>query len=265
LTYFISNGCQTVGDGAASINNETNTVAVCEVQGAGNLYYYSTAFSGGPGVWSSGCVTGNPTPLWPRQNDISSPLASCPRSNFTSNSIVTETQPHCVFCRHPQPRSSNLTTLANHLSRSSTPSLTPDSSDDSNTFSPNHRKDALDFLMMLFPGQGLFILPHSRSISITINSFGAAFDGFVLDLPGSFKTLYVDGKRAESVNLRESIVALLDLAAERLGCSGVVIALERSSPSLALLLHSLMYVGGTVVTKPPFEVDSAFVLVGLEV
>jgi hypothetical protein len=61
-----------------------------------------------------------------------------------------------------------------------------------------------------------------------------------------------------------SIVALLDLADEQLECTGLVIALERSSPSLGELLHALMYVGGTVVTKPSFEVDPAFVLVGLE-
>ena len=62
-----------------------------------------------------------------------------------------------------------------------------------------------------------------------------------------------------------SIIALLDLADERLGCSGLAIILERSSSNLGALLHSLMYVGGTVVTKPPFDVDSAFVLVGLDV
>lgn len=62
-----------------------------------------------------------------------------------------------------------------------------------------------------------------------------------------------------------SIIALLDLADERLGCLGLAIVLERSSPNLGALLHSLMYVGGTVVTKPPFDVDSAFVLVGLDV
>jgi hypothetical protein len=61
-----------------------------------------------------------------------------------------------------------------------------------------------------------------------------------------------------------SIVALLDLADERLECSALVIALRRSSPALGELLHALMYVGGTVVTQPPFEVDPAYVLVGME-
>jgi hypothetical protein len=62
-----------------------------------------------------------------------------------------------------------------------------------------------------------------------------------------------------------SIVALLDLADDSLQCSALVIALERSSPALGDVLHSLMYVGGTVVTKSPFQVDSAFVLVGMEI
>ena len=62
-----------------------------------------------------------------------------------------------------------------------------------------------------------------------------------------------------------SIVALLDLADGSLGCSSLVIILERSLPNLGVLLHSLMYVGGSVVTKPPYQVDPAFVLVGLEV
>lgn len=62
-----------------------------------------------------------------------------------------------------------------------------------------------------------------------------------------------------------SIVALLDLADEQLDCAALVIALEKSAEGLGDLLHSLMYVGGSVVTKPPFYVDSAYVLVGLEI
>ena len=68
-----------------------------------------------------------------------------------------------------------------------------------------------------------------------------------------------------STNKVNSIVALLDLADERLDCQALIIVLERSSPTLSSVLHSLMYVGGSVVTKPPFQVDPAFVLVGLEI
>lgn len=60
-------------------------------------------------------------------------------------------------------------------------------------------------------------------------------------------------------------MALLDLADEHLDCEAFVIALERGSPSLAGLIHSLLYVSGTVVSKPPFEVDDKYVLVGIEI
>ena len=61
-----------------------------------------------------------------------------------------------------------------------------------------------------------------------------------------------------------SIVALLELADESLRCSALIIALEKQSSSLRSVLHSLMYVGGAVVTTPPFPVDPAYILVGLE-
>ena len=43
-----SNGRQTVGDGAFTFDNEPNVLALCHLQGTGNLYY--ATFSGGPGV-----------------------------------------------------------------------------------------------------------------------------------------------------------------------------------------------------------------------
>lgn len=156
-------------------------------------------------------------------------------------------------------------------SDSSTPPLTPDGGSDcsdpngSPVLNPKHEKDALDFLMTLFPRNGLDMLPHAKSISISSSNLGASFDGMVLNLPDKPKTLYVDAKSAHAVSLRESVVALLDLADEHLGCSALVLVLERSSPVLGKVLHSLMYVGGTVVTTPPFPVDPAFVLVGMEI
>jgi len=119
--------------------------------------------------------------------------------------------------------------------------------------------------MTLFPNHGLKALPYAKRVSISTPNLGAEFDGVVLELPGKPKTLYVDGKGAAAVNLRESIVALLDLADESLECNALVIVLERSSRDLSSLLHSLMYVGGTVVTAPVFKVDPAFVLVGMEI
>lgn len=87
-----------------------------------------------------------------------------------------------------------------------TPPLTPDGGSDHSSdrsFSPtSQQKDALDFLMTLFPS-GLGALPYSKSISISSPNMGSAFNGMVLQLPDKPKTLYVDAKSAESVSLRE--------------------------------------------------------------
>jgi hypothetical protein len=62
---------------------------------------------------------------------------------------------------------------------------------------------ALDFLTTLFPRSGLTALPHAKSVSITSPALEAVWEGIVLDLPGGNKTLYVHGKGAEHVKLRE--------------------------------------------------------------
>ncbi|KAH8119375.1 ornithine decarboxylase antizyme-domain-containing protein [Phellopilus nigrolimitatus] len=146
-----------------------------------------------------------------------------------------------------------------------TPPATPDGSPTSEAptkFAAQaaaHDTAALDFLARLFPGSARVALSHAKSVRIASSELavevdesgvGYAFEGVVLDLPGCTRTLYIDGKGAENVKLRESIVALLDLADEHLECSALVIALERSSPALSSLLHSFMYVGATVVTRP---------------
>jgi hypothetical protein len=47
---FSSNGRQTVGDGAFYVDAAPSVLAVCHLQGEDDMYYYSTTFSGGPGV-----------------------------------------------------------------------------------------------------------------------------------------------------------------------------------------------------------------------
>jgi hypothetical protein len=127
------------------------------------------------------------------------------------------------------------------------------------------KEDALEFLLNIFPQHGSTALPHARSVSISDPRIGTSFSGVVLHLRGTPRTLYVDAKRAESVALRESIVALLDLASEHLECEALVIALDKTSAGFGELLHSLMYVGGVVVSKPVFKVAPTYVLVGMEI
>jgi len=206
-----------------------------------------------PDRGSSDCVTGSPASFSSASSNFSTYYPASNPSFVPSN---------------PRPIPASRVPITSSNSDLATPPLTPDNGSDfggSPAVCPKNQKDALDFLMTVFPRHGVGALAYSRSVAISAPNMGAAFDGVVLQLPGKPKTLYVDGKSAQSVSIRESIVALLDLADESLECSALVIVLERSSPSLGKILHSLMYVGGTVVTKPPFEVDPAFVLVGLEI
>ena len=61
-----------------------------------------------------------------------------------------------------------------------------------------------------------------------------------------------------------ALIAVMDLASEKLSCATLVIILAKACPTLRELLHSLMYAGGSIVTKPPFDVHPNLVLVGFE-
>jgi len=142
-----------------------------------------------------------------------------------------------------------------------TPPTTPENAAPASNWATQDAK----FFREVFPDpkaiQAAF--PYTRSVSIAQD--GVTWEGFVLSLPGQPKALYICGKGAERVQLRESITALLDLADEHLGCSAFVIALEKASPALKGLLHSFAYVNGQVVRMPAFPVNPKYVLVGIEI
>ncbi|KAG1816047.1 ornithine decarboxylase antizyme-domain-containing protein [Suillus subaureus] len=247
-----ANGCQAVGDGAFSADITPSVLAVCHMQGTDDMYYYSTTFSGGPGVRSSDCVTG-------------SPASSISSSSFSHYSSSPNTSNDSLMHPSYSPYSSvvpprDIPIRADSPYDIATPPLTPDDDEDNcaTGIITKHSKDALDLLLAIFPRDGLSLLPYAKSVIVAAPNMGASFDGVVLELPGKTKTLY-------SVSLRESIVALLDLADEQLQCSALIIAFNKVSHGLSELLHSLMYVGGSVVTKPPFQVDPAYILVGVEI
>ena len=61
----------------------------------------------------------------------------------------------------------------------------------------------LEFLTTLFPRNALSAMPYAQGVSVSSPNLGTVFDGVVLDLPERTKTLYIDGKNAQQVNLRE--------------------------------------------------------------
>jgi len=226
-----------------------------------------------PDGGSSDCVTGSPALKYASAYDHSLYSSSLspkdPQCNLRQNLVYPHTPPTSAG-DVPFPPSSMGPQHIRGAPRAesfshglATPPLTPD--DFNEDVSVKSNDDALELLTTLFPNHAMMVLPYAKSVSISSPEMGTSFDGVVLELPGGPKTFYVDGKSAEIVNLRESIVALLDLADEHLQCSALVIALEKDSPALSGLLHALMYVGGTVVTKPDFPVHPAYVLVGLEI
>ncbi|KZT58864.1 hypothetical protein CALCODRAFT_494317 [Calocera cornea HHB12733] len=127
------------------------------------------------------------------------------------------------------------------------------------------RSKVLDFLARIFPRSAMSLLPHTRGVNITsyMDGQSADWDGAVLALPGRERALYVDGAGVENVHLKECIVALLELADEHLQCTSLVISLRKSSPDLGEVLHAIMYVGGVVVTRPPFPTSEDNILVGI--
>ncbi|KAG6375407.1 ornithine decarboxylase antizyme-domain-containing protein [Boletus reticuloceps] len=287
-----TNGRLAVGDGAFTCDNTPSVLAVCHIQGTDDMYYYSTTFSGGPGVRPLVHAAIVHINLLRPSGVFDIPTAKCPPDGGSSDRVtgglasIISQSPNSSFSPSPPEKPSS--PINNHVAGTripstvpprriparsesldslSTPSLTPDDSDASGApgIITKHSKDALDLLLNIFPHNGLSILPFAKSVVVSVPNMGATFDGVVLELPGNSKTFYVDGKNAPAVSLRESIVALLELADEYLQCSALVIVLDKSFNSLNDLLHSLMYVGGSIVTKPPFQVNPAYILVGLDI
>ena len=165
-----------------------------------------------PDGGSLDCVTGSPASIF--SNDSGS-ISSSPESTPFSKSIIYPSSSAPIttisYSKFPSTGSSPRTIPhrnGSHNSYSSTPPLTPDRGSDFNTKTQSHiypkrERDALDFLMTVFPHQGFDALPYAKGVSISAPSLGADFDGVVLELPGKPKILYVDGKSAATVDLRE--------------------------------------------------------------
>lgn len=89
--------------------------------------------------------------------------------------------------------------------------------------------------------------------------------GAVIDIAGQ-KSLLVKPKDIETLELRESVLELFDIADEEYECEKVIIGLEKGYEDLGKVIHSLLYVGGQII--PPnttcFIPRPDHVLVGLE-
>lgn len=152
-----------------------------------------------PDGGSSDRVTGGLAPIISQSPDSSfSPSppekATSPiNDHYTSTRIPTAVPPRYIPARSQSPYGLP------------TPPLTPDDSDAGGAHGifTEHSNNALDLLLNIFPRNGLSILPFAKSVVVSVPNMGASFDGVVLELPERPKTLYIDGKNAPAVSLRE--------------------------------------------------------------
>lgn len=80
LISSFSNGRHAVGDGAFTCDNTPSVLAVCHMQGTDDMYYYSTTFSGGPGV----------RPLVVAATILTYTLTVALLTSLTQNALLTE-------------------------------------------------------------------------------------------------------------------------------------------------------------------------------
>jgi hypothetical protein len=242
---------------------------------------------------SLGCVTGNlasrtgeftfsrcsPIPASPSSTSFPRPIPNPPTHYAIKYPLTPDSSPDLSHMHTHHIHPSKL------VGQLQTPPQTPEDARSPNEFM---NPTALEVLATLFPNSDAAraTLPYAKALRITsrqgVTPEASTWDGVVLSLPGQERTLYVIGRGAEALMLRESVTALLDLADEHLECTAFVIALEKNTPGLGRyfvlsltimvyscrvsgeLVHALTYLSGQIVTKPPFVANPAYVLVGIE-
>jgi len=179
-------------------------------------------------------------------------------------------------------------TLASDLSPLSTPSTSPSSSFGSGTsfssfsmmlnragkssfaapmLSPASSTDSLDFFGPSGTTflDGVFPACEIGRSALNVDSKLTGWSlALVEDRQEGGRTVYAKGQSGFDVRDRENVIALLDHADEDLACDQVVVVLEKNDSELAQTLHSLLYIGGTVISAATSAHSDAFVLVGLE-
>ncbi|KAF9144736.1 hypothetical protein BGX30_011623 [Mortierella sp. GBA39] len=77
--------------------------------------------------------------------------------------------------------------------------------------------------------------------------------------------LYLRGDGWDDMDIRESIVAALELADEQLECTSVYLCLEKSNPHLTQLTHALLYATFQLVTPGVLpHADPKYLVMGID-
>lgn len=77
--------------------------------------------------------------------------------------------------------------------------------------------------------------------------------------------LFLRGNGWDDMDIRESVVAALDLAEERLGCQAVYLCLEKNNSNLTKLVRTLMYAGFEMVHPGVLShADPKYLVLGMD-
>jgi len=145
--------------------------------------------------------------------------------------------------------------------RSSTDSLSSVCSDDVDT-------PPASFLASVFP-KAVDSVARNATLVPSTRPRGWALAVYDCHQMGT-RTLYAKPEKvADDADLRDNIVQLLEKAdEEELDCDALVVILNKNHKNLANVIHSLLYVGGSIVLRPALpELEHAkdYVLVGIDV
>jgi len=151
---------------------------------------------------------------------------------------------------------SSFASMLNKAGKSSfaAPMLSPASSTDSlDFFGPA----GVTFLDRVFPTSDL------GRTALNVDSKLTGWSLALVEAQDGSRTVYAKANNSVDVRSRENVIALLDHADEELACDQVVVVLEKKDSDLAQTLHSLLYIGGSVIPASAGH-SEANVLVGLE-
>ncbi|KAF9940236.1 hypothetical protein BGZ65_007711 [Modicella reniformis] len=129
-------------------------------------------------------------------------------------------------------------------------------------FHPTANDDAVHPTNRLVMEEKLKDVKIDAKLMITSNdSKMNTWFGFV-----SESALFLRGDGWDDMDIRESVVAALDLAEERLGCHTVYLCLEKNNPNLTKLVRTLMYAGFEMVHPGVLaHADPKYLVLGMDI
>ncbi|KAG0252144.1 hypothetical protein BG011_007185 [Mortierella polycephala] len=197
----------------------------------------------------------------PLDNFASSPMRRNQQSNILAVCLVNETtrEPQCyVYSTRQSGRKACEQSRQAGVSEEETASFVKEmkqfrsSADDDAVHPPNRLEKEEEELKDVKIDATLTITSNDSEMNTW---FGFVSEG----------SLFLKGNGWDDMDIRESVVAALDLAEEQLGCEAIHLCLDKGNPNLAKLVRTLMYVGFEMVHPSVLRhADPKYLVLGMD-